>query len=74
MATGNLKGPLGPILLICLICLAGGLFYVVQSPDLEISSHPSRHDPAFLMDKTIVGLMVGAGAAALWGLFKFFRR
>jgi|GEM_PF-1665911 len=34
MATGNLKGPLGPIMLALLIGIAIFMLFVVQSPDL----------------------------------------
>ena len=72
--TKNDKSLLGKAMLICLVCLAGVLLYVIQSPDLEIASHPSRHDPEFLANKTMISLLVGGFAVIVWGLFKFLRK
>jgi len=57
-------------MLILLICLAGFVWYNVQSPELAGNfTTPSQRDPEFLADRTLIGLAVGILVAIALAIF-----
>ncbi len=63
MATGNVKGPLGPLMLLLLLGIAGFMLYVVRTP--ELAEHFKRpagfYDNMFL--KIGIALMFAAAVS-----------
>ncbi|MEP3279943.1 MAG: hypothetical protein ABJN26_26055 [Stappiaceae bacterium] len=73
MATGNYRGPLGPVMLVGLFCLCGFMAYAVLFPEAtEQFTFVRNNTPSFLFDKTIVSLVCGSVFVLLGTLF--FRR
>ncbi len=64
VATGNVKGPLGPIMLALLIGVAGFMLYAMQSPEWAGKFTRLQPDVSTIFRKTTIALLF-AGAVSL---------
>lgn len=76
MATGNIKGLLGPICLVILVIVAGAVAYLGRSPETAhlVAASPDRHDPTTTLPSVAASLGIAVAVIAVVAVWKMARR